>query len=163
MMRYWFPYPLLSLALLILWLLINQSLAPGQIILGSILGIASAWVTVNLQPDKARLNTVTRIFSLAGHVIIDILRSNIAVMLVILRAGRQSANSGFVRIDITLKDENALALLACILTATPGTAWVEFDRQTGVLLLHVLDLENGDNWAGLIKTRYETPLKEIFE
>ncbi|HTO33739.1 MAG TPA: Na+/H+ antiporter subunit E [Pararhizobium sp.] len=162
-MRYWFPYPLLSLALLVLWLLINQSFAPGQIILGSILGISSAWVTVNLQPDKTRLKTVIKIFSLAGHVTIDILRSNIAVMLVILRTRTQPANSGFVRIDITLKDENALALLACILTATPGTAWVEFDRQTGVLLLHILDLENSDDWAALIKSRYETPLKEIFE
>ena len=66
-------------------------------------------------------------------------------------------------IDISLRDENALALLACILTATPGTAWLEFDRQTGVLLLHVLDLENGAAWSDLIKKRYEAPLKEIFE
>ena len=42
------------------------------------------------------------------------------------------------------EDENALALLSCILTATPGTAWLEFDRQTGILLIHVLDLENGE-------------------
>ncbi len=162
-MRYWFPYPLLSLALLVLWLLVNQSFSPGQIILGSILGISFAWVTVNLQPDKAKLKTIRRVFTLAGHVIVDVLRSNIAVMLVILRARKQPANSGFVLIDIGLKDENALAILACILTATPGTAWVEFDRQTGVLLLHVLDVENGDIWAKLIKTRYEAPLKEIFE
>ncbi len=162
-MRYWFPYPLLSLALLVLWLLVNQSFSPGQVILGSILCISFAWVTVNLQPDKAKLKTFNRIFTLAGHVAVDVLRSNIAVMRVILRARTQPANSGFVRIDIGLKDENALAILACILTATPGTAWVEFDRQTGVLLLHVLDLENGDNWAKLIKTRYEAPLKEIFE
>ena len=38
-MRYWFPYPLLSLSLLALWLLINQSLSTGHILLGSTLGI----------------------------------------------------------------------------------------------------------------------------
>lgn len=162
-MRYWFPYPLLSLSLLVLWLLVNQSVSPGHIVLGTMLGIAFAWVMVNLQPDKTRLKKFRRIAVLAGHVAVDVLRSNIAVMNVILSAGRRPLNSGFVTIDIGLRDENALALLACILTATPGTAWLEFDRQTGALLIHVLDMENSQQWAALIKRRYEAPLKEIFE
>lgn len=162
-MRYWFPYPLLSLSLLALWLLINQSLSPGHVVLGTMLGVAFAWVMVNLQPDKTRLKNYGRIAILASHVAIDVLRSNIAVMSVILRTRTRPANSGFVAIDISLRDENALALLACILTTTPGTAWLEFDRQTGVLLIHVLDLENGQLWVNLIKSRYEAPLKEIFE
>jgi multicomponent K+:H+ antiporter subunit E len=162
-MRYWFPYPLLSLALLMLWLLINQSLSPGQIVLGTVLGVAFGWIMVNLQPDKTRLKNFGVIAVLAGHVAIDVVRSNIAVMGVILRAKARPVNSGFVAIDISLRDENALALLACILTATPGTAWLEFDRQTGVLLIHVLDLENSAAWSDLIKRRYEAPLKEIFE
>lgn len=162
-MRYWFPYPLLSLALLMLWLLANQSLSPGQIVLGTVLGVVFAWIMVNLQPDKTRLKNYGMIAVLAGHVAVDVVRSNIAVMGAILRAGKHPVNSGFVAIDISLRDENALALLACILTATPGTAWLEFDRQTGVLLIHVLDLENGAAWSELIRNRYEAPLKEIFE
>lgn len=162
-MRYWFPYPLLSLALLILWLLINQSVSPGQIVLGTVLGVAFGWIMVNLQPDKTRLKNYGLIAVLAGRVAVDVVLSNIAVMGVILRAGKRPVSSGFVAIDITLRDENALALLACILTATPGTAWLEFDRQTGVLMIHVLDLENGAAWSELIRNRYETPLKEIFE
>jgi multicomponent K+:H+ antiporter subunit E len=162
-MRYWFPYPLLSLSLLVLWLLINQSLSPGHIVLGSMLGIALAWAMVSLQPNKTRLKKLSRIAVLVGHVAIDVLRSNIAVMRVILRSGTRPVNSGFVAIDISLRDENALALLVCILTATPGTAWLEFDRQTGILLIHVLDAEDGQPWAELIKNRYEAPLKEIFE
>ncbi|CAN7653993.1 Na+/H+ antiporter subunit E [Rhizobium sp. LjRoot98] len=162
-MRYWFPYPLLSLALLMLWLLINQSLSPGQVVLGSVLGVVLAWIMVNLQPDKTRLKNYGVIAVLAGHVAADIVRSNIAVMSAILRAGKRPINSGFVTIDISLRDENALAVLACILTATPGTAWLEFDRQTGVLMIHVLDLENGAAWSELVRNRYEAPLKEIFE
>lgn len=162
-MRYWFPYPLLSLSLLALWLLINQSLSTGHILLGSTLGISWAWIMVNLQPDKTRLRKFRRIAVLTGHVAIDVLRSNLTVMRAILRSGNRPVNSGFVAIDLSLRDDNALALLACILTATPGTAWLEFDRQTGVLTIHVLDLENGARWSELIKSRYEAPLKEIFE
>jgi len=162
-MRYWFPFPLLSLSLLILWLLLNQSLSPGQFVLGAFLAASLAWVMVNLRPGKSRIRKPMLIASLAAHVLADIARSNITVMAVILRAGSRPVNSGFVSVDIALEDENALALLACILTATPGTAWVEFDRQTKILLVHVLDLENGDAWVDLIKDRYERPLREIFE
>lgn len=162
-MRYWFPYPLLSLSLLALWLLINQSISPAHILLGSALGISWAWIMVNLQPDKTRLRKIRRIAVLTGHVAVDVLRSNLAVMGVILRGSSRPVNSGFVTIDIGLRDDNALAMLSCILTATPGTAWLEFDRQTGVLMIHVLDLENGERWSDLIKRRYEVPLKEIFE
>lgn len=160
-MHYWFPYPLLSLSLLALWLLINQSISAGHILLGSALGTSWAWIMVNLQPDKTRLRHIRRIAVLTGHVAVDVFRSNLAVMGVILRG--RAVNSGFVTIDISLRDDNALAMLSCILTATPGTAWLEFDRQTGVLMIHVLDVENGERWSDLIKRRYEAPLKEIFE
>lgn len=159
-MRYWFPYPLLSVSLLLFWLLINQSLSPGHIVLGILLGIAFAWAMVNLQPEKTRMSHYGTAARLVAHVVVDVLASNIAVIGVILRG---TAKPGFVSIDIGLRDENALAFLACIVTATPGTAWVEFDRQTSVLLIHVLDLDDAHLLAELIKSRYETPLKEIFE
>jgi multicomponent K+:H+ antiporter subunit E len=53
-------------------------------------------------------------------------------------------------------------VLACILTATPGTAWVEFDSKDGWLLLHVLDLIDQETWVDIVKNRYEQPLLEIF-
>lgn len=162
-MRTWFPYPLLSLSLLIFWLLMNQSVSPAQILLGSILAVSFGWVMINLQPEKPRIKKTGLLFTLAWHVLVDIVKSNIAVMGVILRGRKRPVNSGFMAISIGLKDENALALLACILTATPGSAWLEFDRQTGILLIHVLDMENVDSWTTLVKERYEAPLKEIFE
>lgn len=162
-MRFWFPYPLLSLALLMLWLLLNQSVSMGHVVLGSILAISLAWALVNLQPDKPRVKKLNLIFALAEQVIVDITRSNLAVMGIILRSGRRKDTSAFIRMDVPLSDDTALAILACILTATPGTAWVEFDRQTHKLLVHVLDAENADIWRHHVTSRYMQPLKEIFE
>ncbi|OJF96559.1 Na+/H+ antiporter subunit E [Pararhizobium antarcticum] len=162
-MRYWFPYPLLSFALMVFWLLINQSLSIAQILLGAALGISHAWLMVNLRPSKTHTKKAWLVARLAGQVTVDVARSNLAVMRAILRSKRRPVRSGFIAIDITLRDENSIALLACILTATPGTAWIEFDSQTRVLLLHVLDIENGPTWADLIRTHYEAPLKELFE
>ena len=56
-----------------------------------------------------------------------------------------------------------LTVLALIVTATPGTAWVQFQRASGSLLIHVFDLVDEDEWIRLLKTRYEALLVEIFE
>ena len=56
-----------------------------------------------------------------------------------------------------------LAALACIITATPGTLWVEYDSADNTMLLHVLDLIDEEEWVRIIKDRYETRLMEIFE
>ena len=56
-----------------------------------------------------------------------------------------------------------LAALACIVTATPGTVWVEYDSMRGTMLLHVLDLVDEKAWVRTIKNKWERRLMEIFE
>jgi multicomponent K+:H+ antiporter subunit E len=67
-----------------------------------------------------------------------------------------------VEIPLELRDPYGLAALACIITSTPGTLWVDFNEASGILTIHVLDLVNESEWVGLIKERYERRLMEIF-
>jgi len=53
-------------------------------------------------------------------------------------------------------------MLACIVTYTPGTVWVDLTPDHS-LKLHVLDLQNEDDWVKLVQERYERPLMEMFE
>ncbi|AWM26632.1 Na+/H+ antiporter subunit E [Sinorhizobium fredii] len=161
-MRAWYPYPLFSIALFLMWLLLNRSMAPGAIVVGVFLSTLLAWVMVKLQPTQSRLRRLGLMAGFALAVAADIIRSNVAVAGIILRARRRPANTGFMTVDVDLENENALALLACILTATPGTAWLEYDRRQKSLLLHVLDIDNEDLWRRTVK-RYEAGLKEILQ
>lgn len=56
-----------------------------------------------------------------------------------------------------------LVVLATVLTATPGSAWLEYNSSQGTLLIHVLYDEPDSDWIGVIKNRYEKLLMEIFE
>lgn len=99
---------------------------------------------------------------LAAAVLADVLRSNIAVARIILRPGGRR-RAGFVAIPLALRNADGLAALACIITATPGTAWASFDSARGVLRIHVLDLDDEQTLIRSIQERYEKRLKEIFE
>ena len=70
--------------------------------------------------------------------------------------------SGFVTIPLEVTHPYALALLACIITATPGTIWVSHDSLRQVLVIHVLDVVDESVWIANIKRRYEQPLLQIF-
>ncbi len=68
-----------------------------------------------------------------------------------------------IEIELETRNRTALALLAIIVTATPGTAWLGWNPRRGVLLLHVFDLVDEAQWQDLIKNRYEKALREILE
>jgi multicomponent K+:H+ antiporter subunit E len=71
--------------------------------------------------------------------------------------------SAFVRVPLEITDPNALAGLAIIVCATPGTAWAELSADRKVLMLHVLEVQDEAAEIAWVKRRYERPLKEIFE
>lgn len=156
------PYPFLSLFLLAVWLLLNQSISPGHLLLGLAVGIAGGLAISTLQIPTGRVHRPLAMVRLAFIVLYDIIRSNIAVARIVLTPGRK-AKSGFMTIKLDLSNQYALAILACIITSTPGTVWVNFDSTKSVLLIHVLDLVDEQTWTNLIKNRYERLLMEIFE
>jgi len=107
-----------------------------------------------------RIGSTTAILRLAGIVVFDIVRSNLAVARIVI--SRRKRVSGFIRLPLDMRDVNGLAVLACIITATPGTLWVQFNRADNMLLIHVLDLVDEETWIRLIKHRYERLLMVIF-
>jgi multicomponent K+:H+ antiporter subunit E len=163
MMKRWLPYPLLTAFLVAVWLLLNQSIAPGTIILGIVFACAAAWALAALDPPTTRFRRPGTALKLALDVLAEIIRSNNAVAWLILRNHKRDRRSGFVRIPLHTRNPYCLAALACIITATPGTIWVEYDSSDNTMLLHVLDLIDEQQWVTIVKERYENRLMEIFE
>lgn len=147
-----------------LWLLLNESISPGTIALGVILSILLLLAASRLRPLRARPRHIRIILRLIRDVVVDILKSNVAVGLLVWKGGRKAGMSpGFLDIPLTLRDPHGLAALACIITYTPGTVWAGLCEETHTLTLHVLDLKNEEYWIRTIQDRYERPLMEIFE
>lgn len=156
------PFPVLSASLALTWLLLNAPLTPGTGLLALIVGLTVPAVMRALQPGPIHLKAPGTIVRLIGCVLYDMLRSNIDVARLILTQRTGARRTGFVTVELTLRHPVGLAVLAIILTGTPGTLWVQFDSNTGHLLIHVLDLQPEDDWPFRIKDRYEKPLMEIF-
>jgi multicomponent K+:H+ antiporter subunit E len=157
------PAPLLSAALFVLWLLLNRTLGAGHLLLALILALAIPLLTAGLRPVPVRIRRPGVALRLLLTVAADSMRSNIAVIRLLLRPGSRRHAPGFVQVALELRDPNGLAVLAMIVCLTPGTAWAELSLDRATLLLHALEVDDARAMAAQIKTRYERPLMEIFE
>ncbi len=155
------PYPFLALSLILMWLLLND-FTLGQLILGVIVAVFASWGMASLRPEKPRLRKWYLLPKLFFRVVFDVLKSNAHVAWIILRGRSRKTTPGFVVLKLRVRDQIPLALLAVILTSTPGSAWLEYDSNDNTVLLHVLDLENEAQWRDTVANRYESLLMEIF-
>ena len=158
------PFPLLSVVLLLFWLLLNQSLAPSDLLLGALLGVIVPLLVRPLIPDAyPKLHKPLLLFRLLSMALLEIIRSAINVSWLILSNRRHGLNSQFIVIPLDMRSPYGLALLSCLINSTPGTVWVEILPERHELALHVFDLHDAQWWVETIKTSYEQPLMEIFE
>src|SRR5690554_1528897 len=158
------PAPLLSLALLATWLLLNQTLSLAHILLGSVLAIAAPLFARPLMPHgHARVRKPVAAMRLTWMSLAEIVRSCFNVSRIILFTPAEGVNSQFIRIPLDMTSPHGLAMLSCLINSTPGTVWVELLADNNELVLHVFDLHDEQWWIDTIKTRYEQPLMELFE
>jgi Multisubunit Na+/H+ antiporter, MnhE subunit len=157
------PAPLLSVALFVLWLLLNQSLSPGNLLLAAGGGVAGAPAHARAAAP-AGAHSPPRHGAAAGSDGGGRHRgSNLAVARLLLAPGRPRHAAAFVHIPLELRDPNALAVLAMIVCITPGTAWAELSLDRSMLMLHALEVDDPQTLIDHVKQRYERPLMEIFE
>jgi multicomponent K+:H+ antiporter subunit E len=158
------PYPAAALGLLLLWLLLQESVSSGAILFGAVLALVGSGILAVLMVPAGRRIRWRPIPGLLRDVLVEVVRSNNAVARIIVQPGAPSAlRSGFVQVPLDMRDPRGLSALACILTATPGTVWVDYDAREGTMLLHVLDLVDEEAWVRIIKDKWERRLMEVFE
>lgn len=153
----------LPIALLAMWLMLNDTLSLGQLLLGTALVLFVVLTTATMRPLRARLRRPWVAVVLGFRVAVDIIRSNIMVIGIVLGPEERRRHGGFMEIPIDMRDPHGLAMLAAIITSTPGTVWSDLSADGRMLTLHVLELKDREYWLRTIKQRYERPLMEIFE
>lgn len=155
------PAPLLSLVLFVGWLLLNGASA-GHAVLGAVLAVAIPWFTERFRPDRFRLRAWSTLATLAAVVLWDIVVSNVQVAGLIIGPERR-IQPRFVWLPLDIRDPHGIATLAGIITMTPGTLSADLTDDRRHLLVHALNVADEVELIATIKSRYEAPLRRIFE
>lgn len=155
-----FPMPFHSLLLFVVWLLLNNSISLGQIVLAAFFAITIPLLVNGMRSEQPKLKKpmlAARYFLL---VLYDILVANIQVAALVLGPASR-LRPGFVAVPIDLSTDVGITLLASTVSLTPGTVSTEVSEDRQWLYVHALHLDNEQDLINEIKQRYERPIKEI--
>jgi len=161
MVRRLLPHPIFSLVLLMVWLLLNNTLAAGHILLGAVIALVLPWATAGFWADRLHLHKPVLALRFLLLVLWDITVANIQVARLILSPGRK-LRPAFIHYPLDFDNDFAITVLAATISLTPGTVSIDVNADHSMLLLHGLDVDDEAALIAEIKARYEAPIKEIF-
>lgn len=161
-MKQLFPHPFLSVVLWVVWLLLNNTLSPGHMVLGAILAIIIPKFTSSFWPEKVCIRHPLTLLKFVGVVLWDILVANVVVAKLILGRSKK-LQPAFMTIDLHIQHPLGISLLANTISLTPGTVSCDLSADRSQLLVHGLHVEDIEATIDEIKQRYERPLMEVFQ
>lgn len=158
----WLPHPLLTVALVLLWMLLLNSFTIGGLVMGSFLGIVIPIMTSGFWPGRPPIKAYGKALSFLLLVAWDVLVANVLVARLILFKRADQLHTCWVTVPLELESPEAITALVGTITMTPGTVSSDLSADGRSLLVHCLDAPDVKAAVMQMKTRYETRLKEIF-
>ena len=160
-MNRFLPLPFTSLAILCLWLVLASSFTMGSLVMGALVAVLVPLWTARFWPDRPLLRKLPKAFGFFLLVCRDIVAANLVVARQVL-GPLERIRPGFVEIPLDIEDPFVATILGGIITLTPATVSIDIDMDRRILHVHALDVPDPETLIAEIKTRYETPLKEMF-
>jgi multicomponent Na+:H+ antiporter subunit E len=151
--------------LLFVWLLLNNSLEPGILVVGAIVSALISYITCrncDLFTDmKLNPKAIAYTFVYLGVFFIDLVKSNLDVTRRVLTPSLP-INPGIVEVKTTLKSKFGRMLLANSITLTPGTLTVEVVGDS--FFIHWIDVksESIEAASDAIVKKFEKYLEVIY-
>ncbi|MEI8625133.1 Na+/H+ antiporter subunit E [Pseudoalteromonas sp. B137] len=169
----WLPTPFRSLFLFMVWLLLNNSVSVGHLVLATIFAILIPILSFSFRDPQPLILKLGLALKQLLIVLYDIVVANLQVALLILGPSKK-LRPAFIKVPIDLTHDMPITILASCVSLTSGTVSAEVypiaeslpegeEPTQRYLLIHVLDLKDEEALIKQIKQRYEAPLKEIFQ
>jgi len=154
-------HPVLSALIAAVWLALAGSIALADLLAAALIGLAVPRLAHAFLGPGVQLRRPLVMLRFALVVVRDVLRANVVVAWIVLNPW-SCPRPAWVRVPLTLTHPSGIALLATIVTTTPGTVSCLIEEERRELLVHALDCADPDALAADIKARYEAPLIEVF-
>jgi multicomponent K+:H+ antiporter subunit E len=156
------PNPALTLLLTLLWMMLNNTVSLGHLVLGLFLGWAIPLLVQGFLVDLPKVRRPLKLCVFLLKVFYDIAVANVNVAKLVL-GPRGRLQPAFLEVPMAIEHPFVLAVLTSIISLTPGTVSASLRPDHKVLLIHALDAPDMEALVAEVKNRYETPLLEIFE
>ena len=144
------------------WVAVTGEVSVANLLEGAVLaGLLVLLLRVPLR-RRFRFEKVPKALGLLLYFLKEILLSNAAVARSLL-SPVSSLSPGIVAVPLDLKSDAGIAVLANLVTLTPGTLSLDVSPDRKTLYVHALHVEDPDAFRREVKEGFERRVKEVFE
>lgn len=156
----WFGHPVLSLLLAASWLALSRSLEPVHLLSAILIGLVVPRMLGGFLWPGRSIDWLAAL-RLLMVVLWDIVVANITVARLVLGPmGRPQPL--WMAVPLACDHPRVNALLASIITTTPGTVSAVVDERRQIIWVHALDCSDPEAMVADMKHRYEAALLRVF-
>lgn len=153
----WLVPPLLA----ILWLLLSNSYTLPNLLFAVIAGTAALWLVRNVRETADFRIRPVKVAQLIGLFLVELVKSAVRVLVLAL-SPHPVFSPGLIAVPLRVERDFQIALLANLITLTPGTQSVDVSADGRTLLVHCLDVGNPDQTIADIRNGFEALILEAF-
>jgi multicomponent Na+:H+ antiporter subunit E len=157
----------LNLLLALMWCFLLEKFDVGTFVAGNLVAALVQWIFRRVRgPEMEFLRRAFRpgklwvLSKLALYFMYEMVKSNLQVAWLIWQP-RLRVQSALIRIPIELENDLSIALLANMISLTPGTVTMDVADDRKALIVHCLNVDDIADTKRVIKTRFEQPLREL--
>jgi len=147
--------------LAVLWLLLTNDYGVANILLAIVAGLAALWLVRDVRtPAEVRIRPL-KVAQLAALFVLEAAKSSVRVLVLAL-SPHPKFSPGLITLPLRVERDFEIALLANLITLTPGTQSVDLSADRRELLIHCLDVGNPDLTIAGIRDGFEALILEAF-
>ncbi len=151
---------LLNTLLAISWMFLTGNLEFENFVEGFIIGLLILWVSKYAASSGAYLRKIPKIIEFIFYFIFELIVANIKVTVDILTP-RHRMKPSIIAVPLTVDTNFEIALLANIITLTPGTLSLDVSTDNKIIYIHSMYVDNPEEFREEIKNGFEKKLMEI--
>ncbi len=152
---------ILNIIISMIWAFLHTSYTASDFLVGFVLGaILICLFSSTTDQHSFYLVRVCRILKLALIFLIELVKACFQVLYQVLQP-ELKIKPGIIKMDISLESPEEIALLANMITLTPGTLTVEVAHDNKALYIHTLVIDDAHAICQGIRNSFEANIKKV--
>ncbi|MBV6656225.1 MAG: Na+/H+ antiporter subunit E [Devosiaceae bacterium] len=153
---------LINVLLALAWVFVTGAFNLVNGLFGFLLGLGTLYLIREQIGTIGYVRRVRRLTALAGLFLYELLMSAIRVFGLVLTPDLSKLQPGFVAFPLTVDRDFEIALLANLITLTPGTLSVDVSDNRRTLYIHAIHVPDPQALCEDIATGFERKIMEAF-
>ncbi len=151
---------LLNILLALAWMFLTGNLEFINFIEGFIISFLILWISRYATSTSSYLNKIPKIIDFIFYFLYQLIVANIKVTVDIVTP-RHRMKPAIIAVPLTIDRNYEIAMLANIVTLTPGTLTLDVSADNKTMYIHSMYVDNAEEFISELKNGFEKKLMEI--